>query len=69
MKASFKEAATKAGHPEWELPDDAGTYNDVPESTGFFKENGTYMTVKGIFFLIWYSSNLLIHGDEILEES
>ncbi|MQI27667.1 glycosyl hydrolase family protein, partial [Escherichia coli] len=45
LKADFKEVAAKAGHPEWELPDDAGVYNDGPESTGFFKKNGgTYKT-------------------------
>ncbi|KAF6160203.1 hypothetical protein GIB67_016639 [Kingdonia uniflora] len=29
LKTEFKEAATLAGHPEWELPDDAGEYNDI----------------------------------------
>ncbi|MCI34525.1 beta-amylase, partial [Trifolium medium] len=29
LKADFKAAAARAGHSEWELPDDAGTYNDV----------------------------------------
>ncbi|KAJ8749172.1 hypothetical protein K2173_018643 [Erythroxylum novogranatense] len=69
LKAEFKEAATIAGHPEWELPDDAGEYNDKPESTEFFKSNGTYMSEKGKFFLTWYSNKLLIHGDEILDEA
>ncbi|KAI4334073.1 hypothetical protein L6164_018810 [Bauhinia variegata] len=70
LKADFKEAATKAGHPEWELPDDAGTYNDVPESTGFFKsDGGTYTTEKGKFFLTWYSNKLIKHGDQILDEA
>lgn len=69
MKADFKAAAAKAGHSEWELPDDAGEYNDVPESTGFFKSNGTYLTEKGKFFLTWYSNELLNHGDQILEEA
>ncbi|RYR21713.1 hypothetical protein Ahy_B03g067031 isoform C [Arachis hypogaea] len=69
LKAEFKAAAAKAGHAEWELPDDAGSYNDVPESTEFFKSNGTYLTEKGKFFLTWYSNKLLIHGDQILEEA
>lgn len=69
LKADFEEAATKAGHPEWTLPDDAGTYNDTPESTGFFKSNGTYLTERGKFFLTWYSSKILIHGDQILDEA
>lgn len=51
------------------MPDDAGEYNDTPESTGFFKINGTYQTEKGKFFLKWYSNKLLQHGDEILEEA
>ncbi|KAL2547860.1 Beta-amylase 5 [Forsythia ovata] len=69
LRQDFREAATKAGHPEWELPDDAGTYNDTPEKTGFFGPNGTYQTEKGKFFLTWYSNKLLEHGDQILEEA
>ncbi|KAK7257504.1 hypothetical protein RIF29_31528 [Crotalaria pallida] len=69
LKADFKAAAAKAGHSEWELPDDAGVYNDIPESTGFFKSNGTYQTEKGKFFLTWYSNTLLNHGDQILAEA
>ncbi|KAF3646729.1 Beta-amylase [Capsicum annuum] len=69
MNTDFKEAATKAGHSEWDLPDDAGTYNDVPFETGFFGPNGTYLTEKGKFFLTWYSSKLLLHGDQILDEA
>ncbi|KAK9016336.1 hypothetical protein V6N11_078838 [Hibiscus sabdariffa] len=69
MKAAFKEAATKAGHPEWDLPDNAGEYNDTPDETEFFGPNGTYLTEKGKFFLTWYSNNLIIHGDDILDEA
>ncbi|XP_020207464.1 beta-amylase isoform X1 [Cajanus cajan] len=69
LKADFKEAAAKAGHPEWELPDNAGETNDEPESTEFFKSGGTYQTEKGKFFLTWYSNRLLTHGDEILDEA
>ncbi|CAB4274265.1 unnamed protein product [Prunus armeniaca] len=69
LQADFKEAATAAGHPEWELPDNAGEYNDAPESTEFFKSNGTYLTEKGKFFLTWYSNKLLSHGDQILDEA
>ncbi|KAM7503579.1 hypothetical protein LguiB_002483 [Lonicera macranthoides] len=68
LKMDFKVAATKAGHPEWDLPDDAGEYNDKPESTKFFGSKG-YLTYKGKFFLTWYSNKLLIHGDEILDEA
>ncbi|CAA3019653.1 beta-amylase [Olea europaea subsp. europaea] len=69
LRLEFKVAATKAGHPEWDLPDDAGTYNDTPEKTGFFGSNGTYQTEKGKFFLTWYSNKLIYHGDQILEEA
>ncbi|CAK7355380.1 unnamed protein product [Dovyalis caffra] len=69
LEAEFKEAAKTAGHPEWELPDDAGTYNDKPDSTEFFKPNGTYVTEKGKFFLTWYSNKLLKHGDDVLDEA
>ncbi|XP_068335430.1 beta-amylase-like isoform X2 [Pyrus communis] len=69
LQAEFKEAATAAGHPEWALPDNAGEYNDTPESSEFFRSNGTYVTEKGKFFLTWYSNKLLIHGDQILDEA
>lgn len=65
----FKEAAATAGHPEWELPDNAGTYNDTPESTEFFRSDGTYQSDEGKFFLTWYSNKLLSHGDQILDEA
>lgn len=67
MKEDFKIAATKAGHPEWDLPDDSGRYNDKPESTKFFAANGTYLTQQGQFFLTWYSNMLIMHGDQILD--
>lgn len=69
MRTDFKEAVTKAGYRQWDLPDDAGTYNDIPVKTGFFGPNGTYLTEKGKFFLTWYSSKLLLHGDQILDEA
>ncbi|KAJ0447903.1 putative beta-amylase [Helianthus annuus] len=68
LKADFEEAATNAGHPEWRLPDDAGEYNDTPDATGFFGSKG-YLSDKGKFFLTWYSSKLIIHGDQILDEA
>nr|DAD23227.1 TPA_asm: hypothetical protein HUJ06_024690 [Nelumbo nucifera] len=69
LKSEFKEATIEAGHPEWKLSDNAGTYNDTPESTEFFGTNGTYLTEKGKFFLTWYSNMLLKHGDQILDEA
>ncbi|PSS14432.1 Beta-amylase [Actinidia chinensis var. chinensis] len=69
LEAEFKEAAASAGHPEWSLPDNAGEYNDTPESTEFLRPNGTYITEEGKFFLTWYSNKLLSHGDQILDEA
>ncbi|CAO1941724.1 unnamed protein product [Urochloa humidicola] len=70
LAADFKAAAMEAGHPEWELPRDAGEVNDTPEDTEFFAaEGGTYLTEQGRFFLTWYSSRLLQHGDKILDEA
>ncbi|KAK9155897.1 hypothetical protein Sjap_003377 [Stephania japonica] len=69
LKADFKEAVKQASHEEWQLPDDAGTYNDRPDSTTFFRPNGTYVTEKGKFFLTWYSNKLLVHGDQILDKA
>jgi beta-amylase len=63
-------AKAKAGHPEWELPgENAGEYNDTPESTKFFRADGSYFTEEGKFFLTWYSNKLIIHADQILDEA
>lgn len=69
LKQDFAVVSAKAGHPEWDLPDDAGTYNDTPEKTDFFGANGTYLSEKGKFFLTWYSNKLIEHGDQILGEA
>ncbi|KAL2921875.1 Beta-amylase [Bienertia sinuspersici] len=69
MEEDFKKAAKEASYPDWELPSNAGQYNDTPEETEFFKKNGTYKTKQGIFFLTWYSNKLILHGDQILEEA
>ncbi|XP_052161186.1 beta-amylase-like [Oryza glaberrima] len=71
LEEDFRAAATEAGHPEWELPGDAaGEYNDTPEDTRFFAaDGGTYLTEAGRFFLTWYSSKLLEHGDRVLDEA
>ena len=69
LTEDFKKAAADAGHPEWNFPDNAGQYNDRPESTEFFRNNGAYLSGHGKFFLTWYSNKLLIHGDQILEEA
>lgn len=69
MSKDLKEAAAKAGHPEWDFPEDAGEYNDKPDETGFFKKNGTYVSEEAKFFLTWYSNKLIFHGDKILGEA
>lgn len=68
LKADFKEAARIEGQPEWDLPENAGEYNDTPGATEFFGSKG-YSTEKGRFFLTWYSNKLLGHGDQILDEA
>ncbi|KAL3509639.1 hypothetical protein ACH5RR_029040 [Cinchona calisaya] len=69
LRADFEDTAMKAGHPEWKMPDNAGTYNKTPEKTGFFGPDKTYLSDQGKFFLTWYSNKLLNHGDQILEEA
>jgi len=73
MLADLREAATAAGHPEWGNggPDNAGTYNSNPGSTGFFSDNGgdNYASPYGQFFLSWYSNRLLNHSDSILRSA
>lgn len=66
--ASLAAAAREAGHPEWGYggPHDAGTYNSLPEETGFFRRGGSWDTPYGAFFLDWYSRQLTAHGDRIM---
>ncbi|KAF8672714.1 hypothetical protein HU200_049410 [Digitaria exilis] len=69
MLSSLKAAAEAAGKPEWGNggPTDAGSYNNWPEDTIFFRrENGGWSSEYGAFFLSWYSQMLLDHGDRIL---
>jgi len=69
LREDFKKAAADAQHADWDFPEDVGQYNDRPDGTGFFRNNGTYVTEKGKFFLTWYSNKLLLHGDQIVEEA
>jgi len=70
MLEDLKKAATNAGHPEWGNggPNNAGSYNSRPFETTFFSDNGgdNYASPYGEFFLNWYSSKLIQHGDSIL---
>jgi len=47
-------------------PDNAGSYNSSPDETGFFRVAGDYDSHYGRFFLNWYSSVLIDHGDRVL---
>ncbi|KAI9089300.1 hypothetical protein K1719_029579 [Acacia pycnantha] len=68
MLASLEASTEAIGKREWGRsgPHDAGHYNQFPEETGFFKRDGTWNTEYGHFFLDWYSSKLLQHGEMIL---
>ena len=69
LLAELRGAAKSVGQFEWGQwgPHNAGHYNDVPSSTGFFGADASYLSEYGSFFLHWYSSVLLRHGDRVLE--
>ncbi|KAH0895230.1 hypothetical protein HID58_057659 [Brassica napus] len=70
LKKDYENAEKKAGHSMLDLSKEKfGDYNSKPHETTFFKENGTYDTEKGKFFLEWYSNKLILHGDQILREA
>ena len=68
MRSSLEATAGAIGKKEWGIsgPHDSGQYNQFPEDTGFFKREGTWNTEYGDFFLDWYSSKLVEHGEKIL---
>ena len=68
MKSSLEASAEAIGKKDWSNggPHDAGHYNQFPEDTGFFRRDGTWNSEYGHFFLEWYSTKLLEHGDRIL---
>mmetsp|Transcript_14462 Transcript_14462/g.23927 ORF Transcript_14462/g.23927 Transcript_14462/m.23927 type:complete len:641 (+) Transcript_14462:141-2063(+) len=68
LKADLDKHAKERGHPEWNgAPGDAGSYNSLPNETSFFhKQNGGWNSDYGRYFLGWYSSRLIAHGDRIL---
>ncbi|CAI0417702.1 unnamed protein product [Linum tenue] len=68
MRASLKASAQEAGNQDWGQggPHDSGQYNQFPDDTGFFRREGTWNTEYGRFFLEWYSSKLLQHGNSLL---
>eukprot|EP00252_Welwitschia_mirabilis_P025085 TRINITY_DN7702_c0_g2_i1.p1 TRINITY_DN7702_c0_g2~~TRINITY_DN7702_c0_g2_i1.p1 ORF type:complete len:386 (-),score=54.10 TRINITY_DN7702_c0_g2_i1:143-1252(-) len=71
MLAQLKSAAESIKKPEWGHggPSDAGQYNNWPEDAPFFKREGGWNSDYGQFFLSWYSTALLKHGERILSEA
>lgn len=66
--ASFRSAASAAGHSEWDSPPtDAGNYNSQPSDTSFFTSG--YQSEYGKFFLDWYFQSLKDHGDAVLQSA
>ncbi|KAL0348758.1 UNVERIFIED_CONTAM: Inactive beta-amylase 9 [Sesamum angustifolium] len=69
MLSDLKHHAETHGNPLWGLggPHDAPSYEQSPISGGFFAENGgAWENPYGDFFLSWYSSQLICHGDQVL---
>jgi beta-amylase len=73
MLNALAAAANSSGNPYWGHggPNNAGTYNSLPYQTGFFADgtNDNYASAYGKFFLNWYFSALLAHGDAILAQA
>lgn len=71
MLASLNACARKLGMREWENGGPIGTSSLMqnPESTEFFKADGSWKTPYGEFFLEWYSGMLLLHGERICREA
>ncbi|GLT99204.1 hypothetical protein SLE2022_166570 [Rubroshorea leprosula] len=65
----LKQHAEATGNPLWGLggPHDAPAYDQSPSSNNFFKDHGgSWETPYGEFFLSWYSSQLISHGNHLL---
>ncbi|KAK4400273.1 Beta-amylase 3, chloroplastic, partial [Sesamum angolense] len=61
----------KIGMREWGYggPIDASSLMQNPESTEFFRSDGSWNSPYGEFFLEWYSGMLLLHGERICKEA
>lgn len=46
-------------------PNRTGSYNDTPRETDFFKKG--YKSEAGGFFLRWYATRMLRHGEDVLK--
>ncbi|GAB4851229.1 beta-amylase [Ancistrocladus abbreviatus] len=69
MLSHLEQHAKAAGNPLWGLggPHDAPSYDQPPNTSNFFKEQGgSWETPYGDFFLSWYSGQLTSHGDRLL---
>ncbi|CAN1308719.1 Beta-amylase 2, chloroplastic [Linum perenne] len=67
LMKSMRKAAEIRGHSFWgRAPENAGSYNSPPHTTGFFRDGGDFDGHYGRFFLNWYSRVLIDHGDRIL---
>lgn len=69
MLSLLKQHAEASGNPLYGLggPHDAPSYDEMPNSNNFFKDNGgSWESHYGDFFLSWYSSELIAHGDRLL---
>jgi len=67
---ALAKAAADANRIEWggAGPHDSGGYNNRPRETGFFtSEHGSWDSEYGEFFLGWYSSELVAHGERMLQ--
>ncbi|XP_057992557.1 inactive beta-amylase 9 isoform X2 [Hevea brasiliensis] len=65
----LKQHAEATGNPLWGFggPHDAPSYDQMPNSNSFFKDHGgSWESPYGNFFLSWYSSQLLSHGNRLL---
>lgn len=69
MLSHLKQHAQATGNPLWGLsgPHDAPSYGQAPNMNSFVREvGGSWETPYGDFFLSWYSSQLVSHGDRLL---
>lgn len=69
MLSLLKQHSEATGNSCWgrDGPHDAPSYDQSPNTHNFFKEQGgSWETPYGDFFLSWYSSELISHGNRIL---
>ncbi|TKY46609.1 Inactive beta-amylase 9 [Spatholobus suberectus] len=64
----LKQHAEAYGNPLWGLsgPHDAPTYDQSPNSNSLCKDEGSWESTYGDFFLYWYAKQLITYGDYLL---